>query len=268
MANYGMQVMQRRADDPTWLNLLGVAMAEVEGELVRLRAINQRNMLRQHKVLSAERLWREAARMDAAFVSPVYNLARYYIHLGHTAHAIEALVRAKGRLLKYGPEGMTRRTLLYPIWSAYPSGSDRTLTALYNAAFFEYPDEAARAQRRTQLLLYRIEEVLGDLTAQRGDVSRALHQYRQAAETCPDAATTALRKALNLVESQGDETTELDLLEKLVAINPMDLPHRERLDALYTARGKVDATLREEIRLLTRAVPRRIAFEYPPLEPL
>lgn len=255
------QAVGTRSPDAALWNVLGVAMAEVIEELIRGGSSGQAAALQRHSRLSPERLWKQAMRWDPTAAVPALNLGRYYARFGCYAQAHEVLSQARTRLETYGDEAARSSALIYPVWTAQVTSLDRTLTFYLNETPF-LPDEHVMRRRRARLLRWRVEELLGDLE----EPEKALGHYLAAAEAAPDIATEALRKALVLAERFDDEATVLSCLERLVALNPLDLPYRERLDALTTARGKPNPALREEIRLLRKAIPRPEAFHRPPPE--
>lgn len=255
------QAVGTRSSDAALWNVLGVAMAEVVEELIRFGSSDQAAALQRHSRLSPELLWKQAMRGDPTAAVPALNLGRYYARFGRYVQAQEALIQARTRLKTYGDEAVRSSTLIYPVWTAQVTSLDRTLTFYLNETPF-LPDENLMRQRRMRLIRWRVEELLGDLE----EPKRALEHYLAAAEAAPDIATEALRKALALAERFDDEATVFSCIERLVTLNPLDLSYRERLDALTTARGEVNTALREEIRLLRKAIPRPEAFHRPPPE--
>lgn len=254
--------VQSCPDNPTVLNLSGVAMAELADEMERAGSA-EADSFRRDATYAPERLWRQAMQLDAEYVSPLYNLARHTLRHGRQATGMDLLLRALRLLEDRGGEAMRRRTLFYPVHVENGVCLDRILTATFNTAPFLYEDEAAAQERQANALKWRIHEILGDFSYRRGNDVKALASYRAAANACPEVATDALRKASELAERGNDTTSEIECLEHLIRINPLDAPYRERLAALYERRGTPDAELVDEIRLLRRAIPQRQAFARP-----
>jgi tetratricopeptide (TPR) repeat protein len=254
-----------RLGDASLLNVLGVAMAEIVEELARFGSQGQASAVQKHTRLSPELLWKQAMRLDAVTATPALNLGRYYARFEQYTRARDALTQARTRLDAYGENAAHSSVLTYPVWTAQVTGLDRTLAFYLNETPF-LTDEKTRRRRRANLLRWRVEELLGDLAARHDDKSAALTHYLAAADAAPDIATEALRKATAVAEYLGDRTTVVTCLERIVALNPLDLPYRERLDALYAAQGRDEAGLREEIRLLRKAIPNPEAFHRPPPE--
>jgi len=254
-----------RLNDVSLLNVLGVAMAEVVEELRRFGSSAQATAIQRHTRLSPELLWKQAMRLDPMTATPALNLGRYYARFGQYARAREALTQARYRLQTFGEEAARPSRLTYPVWTAQVTGLDRTLAFYLNETPF-IENETDMHRRQASLLRWRVEELLGDIASHHYDKATALAHYCAAADAAPDIATEALRKGASLAERVGDHATLLSCLERIVALNPLDLPHRERLDALYTAQGRVDTALREEIRLLRKAIPHPEALHRPPPE--
>ena len=255
-------------DDPTFLNLAGVTMAEASDELERLGRQNDEADTRTHAQFAPKILWTRAAELDTTFASPVYNLARYAYKRGDVANATQLLMAARQRLIDHGGNAMVRPTMFYPVKADNSVGLDRLLTIASNTARFTHRSNEARWKRFADLLRWRIEEALGDLALKRGDRDAALRHYTDAGKTAPDICTEAMRKMVALAETEGRRDIVIAALEHLIKINPMDLPHRVKLSAEYEKIGKVDEALREEIRLLSKAVVTPRAFDRPPFDEL
>ncbi len=241
-------------DDATLANLAGVAAAELARELRRLGHEGSARKLTAHPHLDPAAHWRRAGELDGEFAAPLYNLGRYYAEDGDDARAAATLSAARQCLVTHGGHAMARRSSLYPVWSARASGLDRTLAGSYNAARFLFADAEERAEYRSRVLMWRVEECLGVLSMRRSSVERALRQYMAAAARAPELSTEALRKALAICVAAGDDDLATDILVKLTRLNPLDLPFREQLRDAHMRAGTTDAALDEETRLLTKAV--------------
>ena len=260
--------LETMSDDPTFLNLAGVAMAQSIDDLDYDGYHDQGDMVRTHPQLGPEALFRKAGRLDPTFVAPLYHLGRWTHRKGELRQATELIAAARRRLLDHGAESMARPTMYYPVWTENAASSDRLLAIFHNTTRFEYREDAARRERQANLLRWRIEETLGDLAVKASQDGVALRHYIDAGKAAPDICTEAMRKIVKIVEKRDRPDILVPALEHIARINPMDLPYREMLDAEYQKQGRTDAALREEIRLLKKAVPTPKAFERPPIDEL
>ena len=256
----------RYPDDATLRNIAGVAIAEVAVQLGRLGHADKASSIVSHPDFDPIQHWRRAARLDATFAAPLYNLGRYYAASGDETRALDFLNRARRCLDAHGGGAMARPCLFYPVWSARATGLDRTLSGSYNTARFACHDDDERSVHRARLLRWRIEECIGDLAARRGSTDQALKAYAAAEQHAPELSTEALRKALAIGMALEDRKAATASLAKLCALNPLDAAFRQQLRDAYAADGRVEATLNEEIRLLTKAIPTPRAFERPSLD--
>ncbi|MDA1192470.1 MAG: hypothetical protein O3A46_12405, partial [Candidatus Poribacteria bacterium] len=256
------------ARNPVWLNLLGVAIAEIAEELDRLGASADAESLRNDPNLSPTRLWGRSARLAPKSASPLYNLSRFNIWRQQFARAGGYLRNAATLLEDFGGDALFAPSLTFPIWTENVQALDRTLVFHLNERAFEAVSDAERQSKRAALMLWRARELLGDLAHHERKPDEAYAHYHRAADAAPHLATEAMRKSIELGESKGDASWVIASLERLVEANPLDLPHRERLKELYAEEGRSDDELDETVRLLTKAVPNRATFNRAPIERL
>ena len=239
-----------RGDDPRWHDLLGVAVAELATELDDLGSSARAGHLRSNPAWSPPSLWRLAAEADPTAAHPLYNHGRYWIARKQWQRASELLTQARRLLVDLGPAAIRAPAMTYPIRTADVSGLDRALTFHYNATPFQPGAEAKRAA----LLLWRTCELLGDLAERDGDYPAAAELYEAAYDACPHIARTALRKLMDLASAGENGEQRIRWGRRLVALDPLDLPHREELISLLISGGAPDAHLEHDTSLLRKAI--------------
>lgn len=245
------------ADDPRWQELLGVAFAEVTAELDHLGEPDQAEQLRNNPTLAPEASFNRAIAADPTAAHPLYNLGRYWMVRRQWRRGAEALGHARDLLTTLGPAAIRSPAIVYPVRATDVASLDRTLAFHLNATPFLPHGGVTSDARQAALLLWRTSELLGDLAQLQRRPEAARDMYEAAANACPDIATSALRKLIelaSLAEEAEQADRQMSYCRRIVAINPLDLEHRELFISLSRSAGTPDADFEDDTSLLRKAL--------------
>ena len=262
-----LELSQRRdpelTADARWHDLLGVALAEIAGELDSMGQSHQADRLRANPALAPDASWLRAVAADASSAHPLYNLGRYWVSRREWRRAWDLLGRARDLLRRVGPDAVEGLPIVYPVRAEDVSGLDRTLAFHANATPFESGEE-----RLAALLLWRTCELLGDIAERTGRRDDARTLYEEACEACPDIATSALRKLLELAVARDDTEWQMACCRRIVDVNPLDLRHRDLWIAMSRSSGATDQEFEADTELLRTALASSTPREPSPVERL
>ena len=175
---------------------------------------------------------------------------------------------ARELLKRLGSDAVRGLPVVYPVRAEDVSGLDRTLAFHANATPFASREGTAPAERIAALLLWRTCELLGDIAERNGRYTDARGMYEEACAACPDIATSALRKLLELAVAQEDVEWQMSCCRRIAATNPLDLRHRDRWISMSRSLGTPDEEFEADTELLRKALASSTPRELSPVERL